>query len=302
VAVVVATAGVAAAQSRTAAVLRVTGAAPGAAVYVDGIRHGRADAKGTLEVRTIPPGRRSVLVRQTGFVDFTQAVAFAAGRPAVVTPKRVPLDDDAELAFQRGEDLALSGKNGDAVPAYLEAIRLRGRPYPQAQIGLSRAYVVIKKTEEATAAAAAAVDALPKSVEAHTVLGTALRERGLYDEAADEYRRAIALAPDRSPEPHTGLAVVLAEQGNHAAAVAEYRKALAQNQDAEPVIYQLLGTSLERIDRPKEAIAAYERFLALAPSHALAPAVRSIVERLRSSAGTQEDEGDVNPYAPKTPR
>src|SRR6185436_16381301 len=97
----------------------------------------------------------------------------------------------------------------------------------------------------------------------------------------------------------TGLGLTLAELGRNEEAATALRKGIAQNGDAEPLLYQLLGSELERLDRRKEAVAAYERFLALAPEHALAPAVRSIVERLQNdqTRGTAEDDADVNPYA-----
>ncbi len=287
-------------QTRSNTILRVSGATPGASVVVDGIFHGRADAQGVLAVETIPAGRHTVVIRQTGFVDTVLVVALSSGRTASAVAKRVPLKDPAELALQHARDLALDGKNEAAATGFQAAVDARVRPYPDALIGLCRVLTTLKHTEEATAAANAAVAAEPKNIEAHTVLGTVLRERGLYDESAAEYRRAIVLGNGRAPEAHTGLAVTLAEQGDHAGAVDEYRIAIAQNQDAEPILYQLLGTSLEHVGRPTEAIAAYRRFLALAPGSNLAPAVRSVVERLEQDK-PMDEEGDVNPYAPKTP-
>ncbi len=298
IAILAAAVPVAAQASRRPAVLKVSGAEPRALVIVDGIRQGRADQAGTRVVETIPPGKYTVVVRQAGFVDFKQPVTLAPGKTAAVTPKRVPLTDQGELAFQRAESLAVDGKNTDAIAAYREAIAARGSDYPAAQLGLARALVLTKQVDEATAELAKAIDANPRSVEAHTVLGMALRERGLYDEAASEFRKAIAIAPTKSPDAHAGLALALDDAGKREEAVAEFRKSIAQNQDSEPILYQLLGAALEELDRPKEAIAAYERFLALAPSHTLAPAVRSVVERLRVNPG-EVDEGDVNPYAPK---
>jgi len=297
---VFATLGAAAQNRGSSAVLRIAGAVPRSVVFVDGIRHGRVDDRGVLEVRTIPAGPHTVVVRQVGFVDTKQPVTLVPVRPTTVTAKRVPLTDEAELAFQRGGELALDGKNAEAVASFREAIASRKRLYPEAQIAMARALLTLKQTDDATAALQAVLDVDPKNGEARTVLGSVLRERGFADEAADEFRAVIASAPQRTPEAHTGLAVVLAEHGDHAGAVKEYRTAIAQNQDAEPVLYQLLGSSLEHVDKPKEAIAAYERFLTLAPSHALAPAVRSIVERLKTAEPT--DEGDVNPYAPKPNR
>jgi tetratricopeptide (TPR) repeat protein len=155
----------------------------------------------------------------------------------------------------------------------------------------------MKRFEEAATAASEVLEANPKDVEARTVLATAYRERGYYEEAAAEYRKAIASAPGEAHEAHTGLAIVLEELGDTAGAVEELQQGIAQNLDAEPILYQLLGAYLERLDRREEAVAAYSRFLELAPSHSLAPAVRSILDRLRVDE-TEEEEGDVNPYAP----
>jgi Flp pilus assembly protein TadD len=283
---------------RRAAVLEIVGATPKAAVVVDGVRVGRTGADGASRIQTLRPGRYTVAVRQTGFADYRQPVTLAAGRSVSVTPKRVPVTDRATLAFQRAAELALDGKHSDAVPLYRDAIAARGGAYPDASIGLARSLLALKSTAEATAAAAAAIDAEPRNAEAHTVLANILRERGLPDDAVAEYRKAVTLASGRMPEAHTGLAILLDEGGKREQAVVEFRKAIEQNLDAEPILYQLLGATLEELERPKEAIAAYEQFLALAPDHSLASAVRSVLERLRA-ADEKTDEGDVNPYAPK---
>jgi tetratricopeptide (TPR) repeat protein len=298
-AVAVALASATAQTRQRTATLAIAGAEPRAVVLVDGIRHGRTDASGARTITTLAPGRRAVLVRQPGFADHRQVVTLAAGRTATVRPKKVPLEDEAELAFQRADDLAYSGKSAEAIPLFTQAIEGRGGRYAAAQIGLARAHLALKDTERATAAITALLDAEPRNVEAVTVQANILRERGFYDEAAAAYRRAIALAPKASPEAHTGLAMLLEERGNHAEAVTNFRAAIAQNADAEPILYQLLGASLEQAGDPAGAAKAYERFLDLAPNSSLAPAVRSLLEQVRAAEGEQnaEDEGDVNPFA-----
>ena len=54
------------------------------------------------------------------------------------------------------------------------------------------------------------------------------------------------------------------------------------------VIYQLLGAAYEKQQKYKEAVAAYEKYLALAPSGSLGPAIRSIIDQLRREAEGQE--------------
>ena len=85
-----------------------------------------------------------------------------------------------------------------------------------------------------------------------------------------------------------GLARVLEDKGQYDEAIAEFRKAIDQLSDSEPVIYQLLGAAYERSRNTKRQSAAYEKYLALAPNGSLAPAIRSIIEQLRRDAAGQE--------------
>ena len=102
------------------------------------------------------------------------------------------------------------------------------------------------------------------------------------------FRRAIVEARGVQPEAHVGMAKVYEDKGQFDLAVAEYRKAIVQLSDSEPVIYQMLGATYERIEKPKEAVAAYEKYLQLAPNGSYAAAIRSILEQLkREAAGEQ---------------
>jgi Flp pilus assembly protein TadD len=276
------------------AILKIANAAPRAYVKVDGVGLGRVDAKGSRSFDAIPAGKHTVVVRQVGFVDERQTLTMAAFRTTTVTPKRVPIADEAEFALQRADDLRLDGKNAQAVEEYQKAIKAYKGTFVDAQIGLARAYVTLKKSEEALEAITAALEAAPSSVEVHTVHGIILREKGFYDEAARAYEKAISLSPDHSPEPHTGLALVREDQGRLDDAAAEWETAIGQNFDSDPILYQLLGNVYEQLENREGALTAYRKFLKLAPKHALAPAVRSLVSQLEDTTGD-----DVNPYAPK---
>lgn len=271
--------------------LRVTGSVAASIVIVDDVRIGRTGESGAGTFSGLPPGRRTVLVRQPGFVDDRRTVVLAAGGTSSFRPKRVKLMDEAERARQSGEFLAADGKHEPAAVEFRRAISLRTNGFREAEIGLARSLLALKDFDASSTVAEALAAAGPKSLEAQTVLANVLRERGFYDEAAAAYRRAIALAPTRAPEAHAGLAILLAERGDLAGAASEYRSAIDQNLDAEPILYQLYGSVLERLERRAEAVAAYERFLELAPKSSLAAAVRSVVEQLK-----QPD--DENPYAP----
>lgn len=273
------------------ATLRIVGTVAGSFVSVDDVRLGRTDASGSRAFTSLPPGRHVVVVRQPGFADDRRTVVFASGGKSTVTPKRVKLTDEAERARQAAEFLAADGKHAEAVVEFRRAISLRPSGFREAEIGLVRSLLAVKDYDGSATAAEAVAGSNPKSLDAQTVLANVLRDRGLYDEAAEAYRRAIALSPQRSPEAHAGLAILLGERGDLAGAATEYKSAIAQNLDAEPILYQLYGSVLEKLERRTEAVAAYERFLELAPSSPLASAVRSVVEQLKQS-------DDVNPYAP----
>lgn len=289
------------AQSRTKpAAIAVTGAIPRASVILNGIRLGRVEEDGAKTFGNLPPGRYTLVVRQPGFADFRVAVALTAGRTASIKPTLVASKDRAEVAFQQAEALALDGKHTEAAALFAKAIAERDGRYPEARIGLARSLTVLKRTDEANQNIQLVLASNPRDLEAKTVGANVLRESGLYEDAVTEYRKAIAIAPDQAPEAHTGLAILLSDRGDYAEAVDEFRKAIAQNLDAEPLLYQLLGNTLEHLEQPDQAIAAYARFLELAPKHSLAPAVRSVVERLKleASEGSPDDEDEVNPYAP----
>ncbi|HEX7723075.1 MAG TPA: hypothetical protein VF397_13010, partial [Pyrinomonadaceae bacterium] len=65
-------------------------------------------------------------------------------------------------------------------------------------------------------------------------------------------------------------------------AAREFKIAIDQLADTEPIIYQLLGAAYEKAGNNTSAVAAYENYLRLAPNGSLAPAVRSIIEQLKS--------------------
>ena len=271
--VVVSFAGFAAAQSaRRPTALELAGAEPGSIVTINGVRFGHADASGAWRTTAVKPGQVVVTVRQSGWRDDTQTVAVAAGRTTTVRPRKARAATEAEAAFIAADVLAASGKHKEAVALFTDAIARRRGSYPAAQIALARSLFALKQLDEASEAIASVVAANPSNVEARTVSANLQRDRGFYEEAAAEYRKAIAIARVRAPEAHTGLAITLDELGDLAQAAAEFTKAIAQNLDAEPLLYQLRGNVYERLQRPAQALADYMRFLALAPTHPLAPA------------------------------
>lgn len=112
------------------------------------------------------------------------------------------------------------------------------------------------KLAEATARAAAAVQATPRDPDAHNALGVVLARAGRWAEAERHYRMALTLAPRRGPV-WSNLGNALTAQGRDEAAIAAQRMALRLQPGNATALYNL-ATSLTRAERQAEAIATYE--------------------------------------------
>ncbi|MCX7383633.1 MAG: tetratricopeptide repeat-containing glycosyltransferase family protein [Alphaproteobacteria bacterium] len=97
----------------------------------------------------------------------------------------------------------------------------------------------------------------------HNARGNALFAEGRHADAAAEYRRALALAPERA-QLHFNLGNALESAGDPAAALASFRQAI-ELAPGLVAAHSHLGNLLRRLDRPGEALEAYRRALYLAP-------------------------------------
>jgi tetratricopeptide (TPR) repeat protein len=260
---------------------------PRAIVWIDEIRRGVTDDSGKLELKKISAGRHALRVRATGFKE-TSAPLIAGNR---MTVKLVRTTDQAELLFQQAEEAREKAKDDEsrqkAAQLYRETLKLR-TAFPAAHVGLARVLLDLNQYSEALTEIDAARRTRPAYAEASAVEGRIQREAAFTDDAILAFRRAIREARGFQPEAHVGLARVFEEKGQYPEAISEYRKAIDQLSDSEPVIYQLLGAAYEKQQKYKEAVAAYEKYLALAPTGSLAPAIRSIIDQLRREAEGQE--------------
>ncbi|HKS28195.1 MAG TPA: tetratricopeptide repeat protein [Pyrinomonadaceae bacterium] len=275
----------AATSSRSVIVVRTE---PKATVWLDEIRRGVTDDEGKLTLSKVSAGRHSLRVRASGFKETTLAIAPA--RRGAIDVKLVRTTDEAELIFQQAEEARESARDEEARKQSAELYRraLKARPrFAAAHLGLARVLLDLNDYNTALEEIDRARADRPVYPEASAVEGRILRMAADTNAAIVSFRRAIREARGFQPEAHTGLALVLEEKGRYDEAVEEFRAAISQLSDTEPVLYQLLGAAYEKLQNYREAVLAYEKYLELAPDGTLAPAVRSILDQLRSQAAEQ---------------
>ena len=256
---------------------------PNAVVWLDEIRRGITDTGGRLGEIKLSSGAHSLRVRANGFKEVTMPIP--AAQRGEVKVRLVRTTDEAELTFQQAETAREGARDEQArqkaVDLYRRAIQLRP-VFPAAHVGLARVLLDLNDTNGALSEIEAARRDRRVYPEASAVEGRIYRETAQTDEAIGSFNRSIRESHGFQPEAHVGIGRVYEEKGQYDLAAREFQIAINQLSDTEPIIYQLLGAAYEKAGQNKEAIAAYENYLRLAPNSSLAPAVRSIVEQLKT--------------------
>ena len=258
-------------------------AEPNAIVWLDEIRRGMTDQTGKLVLSKISSGQHTLRVRAASFKEMT--VPVLAAQRGEIKVRLLRTTDEAELTFQQAEAARETARNDEArqkaADLYRQTLKLRAA-FPAAHVGLARVLLDLNDTNGALAEIESARRYRANYPEASAVEGRIYRETGQTDEAIGAFNRAIRESHGFQPEAHVGIGRVYEEKGQYDLAAREFQIAINQLSDTEPVIYQLLGAALEKSGNNKEAIAAYENYLRLAPNGSLAPAVRSILEQLKT--------------------
>jgi tetratricopeptide (TPR) repeat protein len=256
---------------------------PNAIVWLDEIRRGTTDTGGTLAQIKVSSGAHTLRVRATGFKEVNMPLT--AAQRGEIRVRLVRTTDEAELTFQQAETARETARDDEArqkgAELYRRALRLRPT-FPAAHVGLARVLLDLNDINGALAEIEAARRNRALYPEASAVEGRIYRESGQTDEAAGSFNRAIRESHGFQPEAHVGIGRVYEDKGQYELAAREFQIAIDQLSDTEPIIYQLLGAAYEKSQNNREAIAAYENYLRLAPNGSLAPAVRSILEQLKS--------------------
>lgn len=131
-------------------------------------------------------------------------------------------------------------------------------------LALGDAHSRLGHLEDAAAAYQQAVEVEPNAM-AYVLLGLMKVQMGDTEGAIAAYQQALALEPD-NPSAHQSLGNAYQMLGRNEDAAGEYRKAIAQNETA--FLQVQLGTALGRLGRADEALAALQRALELDPQAA----------------------------------
>jgi tetratricopeptide (TPR) repeat protein len=258
-------------------------AEPNTIVWIDDIRRGTTDAGGQLAQIKVSAGGHTLRARASGFKEVTMPLT--AVQRGELRIRLVRTTDEAELAFQQAETARETARDEagrqKAVELYRRTLTLRPS-FPSAHVGLARVFLDLNDTDSALTEIEAARRDRAAYAEASAVEGRIYRETGQTPEAIGSFNRSIRESRGVQPEAHVGIGRVYEDKGQYDLAAREFQIAIDQLSDTEPIIYQLMGAAYEKAGKNKEAILAYENYLRLAPNGSLAPAVRSIVEQLRS--------------------
>ena len=266
---------------------------PGAVVWIDDVRYGKADAGGKLTISTIAAGGHRLRVRADGFKEVLQPIL-----PTQKGEIKVPLSkttDEAELAFQKAESLTNADREA-AAENYRKAIQLRPK-YPDAYIGLARVLMESGDLDGAKDAVNGARKIRPIYPEASAIEGRIYKDLGEETKAIASFKRAITDGKGFQPEAYAGLGMLYKEKAegdsgsgdfeqetaNYTEAGKNLRVALKQLSGAPDtvVIYQLLGLIYERMKKYDDAIAIYEEFLRIFPNSNEADAIRSFITQIQ---------------------
>lgn len=272
---------------------------PNASVWLDDVLRGTTDENGKIVIKSILAGRHTLRVRADGFKEVSQNLLPAQSGDVKIA--LVKTTDEAELAFQQAEKLAVLSKE-KSKELYEKAIRLRPK-FPEANLGLARVLLEQSDAEGALEAVKNARKARPVYAEASAVEGRIYKSDEQEEKAVASYKRAITEGKGFQPEAYTGLALLYKEKAEAAGAAGDFANeqiyyaqslkffpsAIRQLSGAPDaiIVYQLFGLVYEKMKKYEDAIAVYEEFLRVFPDTSEASVVRSFIVQLKKQMSEQ---------------
>lgn len=162
-----------------------------------------------------------------------------------------------------GNALAMLGRSEEAVAAYRQALALQPN-YPEAHNNLGLSLAALGRRDAAAAAYRAALALRPDYVAAQRNLAVALTELGALDAAAPILRPLLDGPGRNDPALHNHFGLVLSRGNRFAEAADAFRRAVALNPNL-PEVHNNLGLALAGLGRTEDAITAHRDALFLRP-------------------------------------
>jgi tetratricopeptide (TPR) repeat protein len=180
---------------------------------------------------------------------------------AEVTPSSLA----SEIQLQLGDILFSEGRYVDALDAYRNALKAASSDaVRRSRAGVVASALRLAEFDLAVQEGEALYKSDPKGPESIALYGDSLWASGLFQEAEDKYRDALAAAPDTA-RGHHGMARVLAARSRLDEAMREAQIARRLSpRDLE--IHHTVGTIFERMHKYEEAAGAYSNYVDLLPN------------------------------------
>jgi Flp pilus assembly protein TadD len=191
-------------------------------------------------------------------------------------------DDRPEAYDSLGKALTRQGKLDEAVPRFVEALRINPG-FAEAQSDLGVALTRQGKLDEAGRRFVEALRLKPGYAEAQNNLGVVLYRQGKFDEAVQRFVEALRINPGYA-QAHDGLGVVLYRQGKSDEAVLQFVEALRINPDYAEA-HSDLGVTLSRQGQLDEAVRQFVEALRIEPGFAQASSNLKLVQAMQRKAG-----------------
>jgi tetratricopeptide (TPR) repeat protein len=191
--------------------------------------------------------------------------AIVAAGSFVIRADVTPSSQASEIQLQLGDLLFSEGRFLDSLDAYKLALKAASpdntrRP----RIGVIASALRVAEFDLARAEAELLHQADPTGPDVMALYGDALWASGLFQEAENQYRDAVAAQPDLA-RGHHGMARSLAARTKLEDAMNEAQAALRMSpRDLE--IHHTVGTIYERMHKYEEAAAAFSNYVNLLPN------------------------------------
>jgi tetratricopeptide (TPR) repeat protein len=176
-----------------------------------------------------------------------------------------PQSEAVEIQLQLGDVLFEEGKYRESHEAFQNAVKVAPPDrLRRARGGVIQSALRIADFESARQQAESLIKESPRSPESIALYGDALWASGLFEQAEEKYKEALAVTPELARGLH-GMARALASRSRYDEAMIQAQAALRLSpRDLE--IHHTVGSIYERTHKYEEAAAAYTNYVNLLPN------------------------------------